>query len=954
MLALISEKILSQFGDAMRGAGVHITSSIIADGRLHRYNHRDDHRSRRNVWATLHLDSHPAGVFGDLKRMGSESVKWSATGTKRLSVEERRAMMAKIKADTERREKAKRAASAAVAVKANEIWNSAQDAENTHPYLRKKGIQAHGLRVTEWVRDLPHDKDTGEVNELRVPNTLLVPIKNASKEIVSLQAIFPGKHDGIGRDKDFLPGGQKRGCYYAFGLNADNSDKPIILAEGFATAASLHEATGFGCVVCFDAGNLKPVAEAIRSLAPNRAIIIAADNDQFTDGNPGVAFAKAAAFAVGGFLAVPQFASLDGKPTDANDLHAREGLEAVREQIMESLLVEPTQAPEPEPEPEQAPEPAVETEAEKKARLKAKREAKKAETLAAAAARAAEYAANPDMYDPTKYFTVLGHDRLKIFVYSHEMKLVVSHGLTHLNKHSMLQIARPDFWQKFCINPQDQIPWDICENWLFKQGYDKGFYDPSKTRGRGAWMDGGRIVYHFGNMLMVDGVETPVTAIKSKFVYEQGQKLPAPADEPLSDAEGRSILELAKMFRWEKSGSAVLLTGWVALAPICGALKWRPHAWITGAAGSGKSTILNDFVRVLMAGTAIFSQGNSTEAGIRQKLQSDALPVLFDESEQGDDKAEARVQNVISLARQSSSESGAKTYKGTANGEGTHFLIRSMFCLCSIQVNIKNDADRDRLTVMALRPRRETGEADRWPETKEALYNLGRDDDLPARLMRRALTLLPTTLKNIEVFAEAAAKRFGSQREGDQYGTLIAGAWSLCSSAIATPEQAAAMIERYDWSEYIEHTETDDATKALSAVLETKLRLPQGQETTVHELISVVFKKTDSLEHRKLAKDMLRRRGIVVHHPVKEYRTTHFFVAFCAAERMRAEMGNSFVPDFKGQIGRYKDSVKPENPVSFPGGNKRGVLIPLSALMQDEGTAECLAEDEPYLEEHPF
>jgi putative DNA primase/helicase len=959
--------IVSQFRDAMCAAGIEVTSPIIADGKLHRYHVNGDHRSKRNAWAVLHADERPAGVFGCNKRMSGESVKWTAKGLKRLSVEERRALMAKMKADAEKREKAQRAAFDAAAAKAVAIWDAADDCES-HPYLTRKCVQPYGLKHAEWVRDLGHDAETGEVREVREPFALLVPVKNSKHEVVSLQAIFPEKNELLGRDKDFLPGGEKRGCYYAFGLTAENREQPIVITEGYATAASLHEATGFGCVVAFDAGNLIPVAEAICKLAPARDIIIAADNDQFTAAangtveNPGVFFATRAAAAVGGFMVVPQFASLDGKPTDFNDLHVREGLDAVRDQMAAWPGRAPAPAPEPEPEiSENFPEtesgtdaaPAEETEAERKARLKAERAARKEAKVAAAAKRAEEYAANPDMYDPSKYFTLLGHDRTKLFVYSHEMKLVVSHGIDKWNKHSMLQIAPPDFWKKFSADPDGNEPpeWDFCENWLIRESYRKGFYDPGMTRGRGAWMDEGRIVYHFGNMLMVDGVETAVTAIKSKYVYEQGKLLPPPADEALSDAEGRAICEIAKLFRWTKPGSAVLLAGWAALAPVCGALKWRPHIWITGAAGSGKTTALNDYLAVLTAGTALFSQGNSTEAGIRQKLQSDALPVLFDESEQQDEKAEQRVQNIIALFRQASSESGAKTYKGTTNGEGTDFNFRSMGALSSIGVTIKNDADRDRLTVLALRPRRDDSEQDRWPELKEKLYDLNRDPERPARFMRRALEQLPTTLKNIEVFAEAAAKEFGSRREGDQYGTLMAGAWSLCSGALVTHEQAKAMIDRYDWSDHVEHTETDDSSKALSAVLVTKLRLPPGDELTVHELIVAALESTTAEDRRKLVKDMLRRRGMLVDHPIRDLRRTHLFVAFCAGELMKPEMGTSFVPDFKGQIGRLEGAIKPEAPVWLLGGNKRGVLIPLTALVMEETGNPPRSEE---IEDVPF
>ena len=103
--------------------------------------------------------------------------------------------------------------------------------------------------------------------------------------------------------KTFLTGGRKRGCYYAIGRPVD----ALCIAEGYATAATIHEATGQATACAFDAGNLEPVARALRGKFPRSRITVCADNDAGTQGNPGVRYAEAAARAVRGFLAVPSF-----------------------------------------------------------------------------------------------------------------------------------------------------------------------------------------------------------------------------------------------------------------------------------------------------------------------------------------------------------------------------------------------------------------------------------------------------------------------------------------------------------------------------------------------------------------------------------------------------------------------------------------------------------------------
>ena len=163
-----------------------------------------------------------------------------------------------------------------------------------------------------------------------IKNTLLIPVKDGSK-LHSLQAIF---EDG---QKHYLPGGKKSGCYFTLGKP---DTRPVLICEGYATACSLHRATGWLTLAAFDAGNLQPVAEKTRAKLPNSKIIICADNDRWKkpDKNPGVKAAMDAAAACGGYVAVPAFKSSDTKPTDFNDLHAMETLAALMPQILAAKL----------------------------------------------------------------------------------------------------------------------------------------------------------------------------------------------------------------------------------------------------------------------------------------------------------------------------------------------------------------------------------------------------------------------------------------------------------------------------------------------------------------------------------------------------------------------------------------------------------------------------------------
>ncbi|MGY3551196.1 toprim domain-containing protein [Bradyrhizobium sp. USDA 4469] len=332
----IHADVVGQFRDAMAEKGIVITSEIIADGKLHRYHVDGDKKGQRNAWAVLHIDDKPAGAFGCCRRYGhDQKFTWTGKATKPLTAAERRALRERMERQKAECAEAERARHAAAAARARQIWDSATDCTE-HPYLTRKQVQSHGLRVGKWEKI---DEETGDVR-LISKQALLIPIRDTKKQIHSLQAIF-SSHLMRGRDKDYLTGGNKAGHFYSIGKPVEFEGRiVIIICEGYATGASLHEASGHAVIVAFDAPNLLPVAQAIRARFPNAIIIMAADNDRRTlkpVNNPGVTRAREAAQAIGGMVVAPDFIDLDGDPTDFNDLHAREGADAVKAMIDDAL-----------------------------------------------------------------------------------------------------------------------------------------------------------------------------------------------------------------------------------------------------------------------------------------------------------------------------------------------------------------------------------------------------------------------------------------------------------------------------------------------------------------------------------------------------------------------------------------------------------------------------------------
>ena len=296
---------VEEFRDAMLAAGITPPSELIGDGRLYRFHVEGHRRGTQNGAYVLHLDGNPAGWFQDFK--SGVSSTWKSGGgqwhmdeaTKRQIEEERQ----KRRVATEARY-LKKAAEARV------LWCQAERCA-AHPYLDRKGVKSHGLRVGDWPKWL---EGPDGWRRIVIPNSLLVPMADEAGTVWNLQAIFPAIHPELGRDKDFLAG-RKTGLFFIIGAPS----LTLRIAEGYATAATIHEATGDRVFVAFDAGNLPVVAGTVRKLNPAARIVICADNDRFTQGNPGISKAREAALAVGGLVSIPAFP--EGAPgTDWNDL----------------------------------------------------------------------------------------------------------------------------------------------------------------------------------------------------------------------------------------------------------------------------------------------------------------------------------------------------------------------------------------------------------------------------------------------------------------------------------------------------------------------------------------------------------------------------------------------------------------------------------------------------------
>jgi putative DNA primase/helicase len=281
-----------------------------ADGEVHRFDSIDSRGKprRRGAWYKLYADGYrPTGIVGDHR---GDQLKWVADAPAVKMSPQERAAFARVKeqkaAERERAEKAKHEAAAALA---RQDIDAAQPASADHPYLVTKRLAPDG-----WLQSGDH---------------LIVPMRDADGTFINRQTI-----SGDGQ-KRFRAGGRKKGAFSVFGPSPSPDTQRLVIAEGAATAASIAASIPESTVIAaMDCGNLTPVAETLRRLCPAAVIVVAADDDCETPGNPGLRHAEQAAKAVKGSVAIPRIEGV-ASACDVSDVFLVAGAERVAAAVEE-------------------------------------------------------------------------------------------------------------------------------------------------------------------------------------------------------------------------------------------------------------------------------------------------------------------------------------------------------------------------------------------------------------------------------------------------------------------------------------------------------------------------------------------------------------------------------------------------------------------------------------------
>ncbi len=508
---------------------------------------------------------------------------------------------------------------------------------------------------------------------------------------------------------------------------------------------------------------------------------------------------------------------------------------------------------------------------------------------------------------------------------------------------NLCTLQRLTWWETEFPSNSKQQPFALpkARMALMEACHRTGPFDPTLVRGRGFWIEDDGPVLHEGSWIRnVKGAGWEPSRAPYPHIYEAAAPWRDMIGQPLDEDDGLLLLDVIEQFPWAEPVFARLFAGWLVIAPVCGALDWRPHIWITGPAGVGKSWLLEHVVLPVLGPIALAVQAATTEAGLRQKLGADARPIVFDEAEAHKATGQARIERVLEFARYMSSAGEAEVVKGGVGHEAVSFTGAAAICMASINVALARQADETRFSVLELRGR-QPGDGDpteAFAALRAATASL--NGTFARSLLATTFLSLGTLRENVRRFSSAIAHTYGNARVGDQLGTLLAGAWLLRSQNLVDPNDALAQVADLPQSLLEAAKGEPDHVRCLVAIAAAPLRVDteSGKRQVTRTLGGLItrvlgFEYDDALNVRE-CELALGRHGIRVlpagfwgdGGPAGQ----HVAIANEHHELRRILANTDFAAGHRHLLLRLPQAISSPHPVRFgPGQPKqRAVLIP--------------------------
>jgi phage/plasmid primase-like uncharacterized protein len=552
-----------------------------------------------------------------------------------------------------------------------------------------------------------------------------------------------------------------------FPLKPLKDQKFCYLCEGYATGSSIQECfPDIPVVICFNASNIQAAINTIRGKYPKIKICIAADNDFANEKNVGFMYASKAAKITKD--CVFKLPKFSIKNPNWTDFNDLHQFES-KDAVIEQLI-----------------------------------------------------------FSADEFATVqcLGHKDGNYFYISSENQEIIPLGFNSHNKAGFRRlIASQSYWQKnYGIEVDDQIVvhWDAVASDLQGKCHEKGIFQPEKVRGIGVWKDGKHYVINDGEKVINANPESAFNYQKTNLV---NYSLTTPNQDAMLD-----LLQAFKRLMYKNKNDYFYLAAWYVQAQIFTVLPWRFHLWLTGSAGTGKSTILK-WVHELSMNNILTS--NTTAAGIRQTTRSNACSVIFDEAEADSEKTK----QVIELAREMSSSGDYKVLRGTSSGNALNFNTQCVIMFGSIQVYNLNQADRSRIYCIEMESTKDQAQDDYEDILNRFRFFIDRKNEIFSVIYNS----IPDILDNIDFCKSLLKSEIKMEsRLADQLSVTMACFFIYISTGKMEREQFDYLVKTFNIanSEYAEQNQEKEHESAYDSLMGTIL--DNYKQLTVAQCIHLI------------------------------------------------------------------------------------------------------------------
>lgn len=696
--------------------------------------------------------------------------------------------------------------------------------------------------------------------------TLIIPIVNYKGEIESIQRITP-------ENKENLEGGRTVGNYAVI----DGAGELLFIVEGFSTGLAVHKLTGCRVLCAMSAHNLKNVAQIAYKIGRERHIVIAGDNDLHSNENVGEKAAYEAAAIIGTIVKLPVFTELDGKKTsDWLDLLNREGFETAKKQI-------------------------TVTEQEQE-RLNTVPE------VVALGYRGGSY-----------YFMSTQNQDVQCF--------------DSIDATAGAKLIEESYWEKHFgdfVNGRVTIDWQRAQSVLFSQCHHRGQYEEDAVRGTGVYLDEGRVILHVGDKVYEDGKERKFHQIKSDRIYVPRTKINPIHMLQLEDAELKLVWDSFDKINLKDKEKKVYIFGWLVCAVLTGVLDWRPHLYITGSKGSGKTELLGFISGILQKGFNVVTMQavHSTSKGMRQALDSCAVPIIVDEVEADTQTQKKISEDIVRFFRIASSNSAAKILLGRQNQNAR--IIGSDACgiMAGINMQLKEEQDLSRFCIIDMEVPRDKDSrelAKEWDKVKEVWNRI--DEEWARKFVTRVITNVKTIKQNIDAYRKYLNRNVEGfpARLADQHGTLLAASVIWEHTRVLTEEEMASMYPNLiQMAKESDDMKTTNEEACLKEIIEMPIRDAVGTNKMIASILARHWFESEPID--EVVKESLNILGVVVY----EKRSGEKGIFIRKTKVLDESMNKTSYS--KGYIGML-EKIPGAEKMKSGGGKYRGVFIPKDSVI---------------------